>query len=488
VGITDFEGAERLGDWQALVGVSTAADNWVAYKKSGGYKFEDLFNNPEIMGIKQATVTEMWSKEKGLRWAAREIFQHLYTRDTSFPDPNVFAIRLWTKEEIAAKKKASERARIAEAKRTNKNINEIPNNDWEFDVEAAANRWSKYLDRLAHKMVESGVVDNLDLAKIYAATASHLFSDTTAVDSSDSRREYNGRALDPIRSLMRSEEKAMQKAGIVLKNINGSWVLVNDKTEKDQQFGGRLADLMRRLVDLNGMPEITRIHGAAEHGRMLYFPKATCLSWAEMTTVRVDDREMSVAEMLMTTNDSNATEVVFGRGGDDSLYGPYKRDLWPAAVYLGLIFKGSTPLDDKSMAEWQKEFSNQRTEILKIGRPGDSNAPPMMEKILNDPRFVAMAITNSLAAATGADLPLHEEVLMPVSDEYKYDVLLDRILSGLTGMDESFKKQVRAVLHANKMSVMVGMAEELTPAFSERKRIRRQAGINISRARARKVL
>jgi hypothetical protein len=55
-------------------------------------------------------------------------------------------------------------------------------------------------------------------------------------------------------------------------------------------------------------------------------------------------------------------------------------------------------------------------------------------------------------------------------------------------MDESFKKQARAVLHANKMSVMVGMAEELTPAFSERKRIRRQAGINISRARARKVL
>jgi hypothetical protein len=149
-------------------------------------------------------------------------------------------------------------------------------------------------------------------------------------------------------------------------------------------------------------------------------------------------------------------------------------------------------LDEKTMADWLKEFSNNRTEILKVRRTRvesdrnieDSKLPPMMDKILNDPRFVAMAIVNGMGASSSDRLPLHSEVLLPIRDERQYDVMLDKILKGLTGMDEVLKQKVRVVLHANKMSPSVSMARGLTGPFMERKRIRSQARRNYERARS----
>jgi hypothetical protein len=511
VGIEDFEG--RLGEWQSLVWTANSINNWVAYKRGGSYKPEDLFSNPEIMGIGEASMTKLWKNEAGLRWAAREMFQHLYTRDKSFPDKKVFAIRLLTNAEVDVIKGKTP-----------------PEQWWEFDVNAATTKWSGYLDKLADKMVASGVVTNLNLAKIYVSTASHLFSDTTAVDAGDTERENNGRAMDPIRTIFRPEEKARQKMGAKLTKKRK----VPDSS-LDQQYGGKLAELMRRLVDFYGKPEIDILDVATKTGKMLYFPKAVCLSWIEMAKVTGWDgvtmvsnregkmievrREMTVAEMLMSTDETvptqifvgeERTEVVdgvkrtitvkvakpnleFGRGGDDSLYGVYKRDQWPAAVFLGNVFKGDEPLDDKSMAEWIKDFSNKRTEVLKIDRPlvkgegSRTKKSPLLEGILNDPRFTAMAIVNSLGAASPDQLLLHRDVLAPISDDQKYDAIISKILTRLTGMSEEFKQKVRDILHANKISASVSMLPEITPPYQARKRIRAESRAHIKDARSRGI-
>lgn len=108
-----------------------------------------------------------------------------------------------------------------------------------------------------------------------------------------------------------------------------------------------------------------------------------------------------------------------------------------------------------------------------------------MERVLNNPRFVAMAILQSVAVATNGRIPLHTEALLPIDDERKYDVFLNNVLKGLSGMDENFKQQVRVILHARKVTPGSSLFRDVDAAVLERKGIRAQARENYDFARRR---
>lgn len=466
---SQYEGEKGLAKWKRLVGISNAAANWLYFKNKGDWRdYSSLMSTPDLKSISQSSVSELFNESPGFRLAARTIFDKLFDRDKSFPDPAVYAIRL---------KFDSEEPKIG---------------DW-------SNNFPKFLEEvvLPVLMDPKGLALEEPLARLYAGCAARVFVDISTIDKADLQRKHNGISMDPIRSKYNPEEKALQKAGIAIDKKTG--LPKSGDTEGDQQFGGDLGTLIRRLADLKGMPFITEIRDKAEgkyknekgktEYQYTYFPKHTALSWAEMTSVKpkgdANDNErnsISVAQLLMQKNDSDIGEIKFSRGGNDWLWGSYGRDIAPAVDFFGDLFKGKIKMDFKKLDEFTKELSNQRTEVLKCGIPGGDHS--LMKEILDNPKFIAM----SIVAAMPGELGINESVLLPGLSDTQYNQTVDMILKGISGITENMREQVRKELHAGPASVVGSIFREATADYKDRQNIRNQTRRNVDQAKYRHII
>lgn len=448
----DYKEPQGIERWQRIIDVSNSITNWLNVKFKGSSQWmgelSKLMDSPDLKNITGRDLTLLFNESEGFRQASRIMFRHLFTRDTSFPDPDVFSVRLKIEDVDTQDPDA---AHVAEW------INDFP---------------LFMRDTVVPELTAMGFDPNE--AMMYACAA-RLFIDVTTIDKADSSRIYNGESLDPIRSKFNLDEKMKQKG-------------VRGPTHKDQQFGGVIGEYMRRMADVD--PEFAQLLADAEaSGEFMYAPKHTAPAWAEMQTVTLAGAgggrpfDMCVAQFLLT---SDVDQVLkFGKKGKDGIFDAYQRDIAPVVDFFGDLFKGKLKVDVRKPDDLRKfvtELSNQRTEMLKIGIPGGNH--PLMRNIFDNPRFIAMAIVSAFQG----EIPLDREVLLPVADD-QYNETVDAILKAMSGVNQEIRvedrdrEKVRNILHAEEASVGKTLLKEATKTYWERMTIRRRAAKNATRAR-----
>lgn len=461
--ITDFPEYNQVGGrerWGRLISVVDAMSNWLNYRHTGvaqwNKEFSKLLDYPQLKDISASKLTQMWNESPGFRLTAQTMFKDFFIRDNTFPDSDVYAIRMksFKLKDVGSK-----------------------------DVKDWANDFSKYIeDSLVPRLVDQGIPT--EVAKMYAVAA-RVFMDVN-FDKADSQREYNAIALDPCRSTQSPEEKMEQKGGLVIKVDPKKHVEYLAKPEEDQQFGGMFGKFMQRMADLEGLSFAKMLKAAKDpnHYEYMYAPKHTALAWAEIQKVTIfDDADneeyMSVAQMMLEKSIADMSRVDFGFSGDDGIYGGYQRDIAPVIDFFGGLYKGDLKVDVKkpeTVEKIAKEISNQRTEMLKIKIDFDKGRP-MMEKIFGA-RFIAM----SIAASIPGELDLNREILLPsgpsgVQDKY-YNATVDLFLKNMTGINSDMKDEVRKILHSTKHTDLNFLLAEATPIYWERAKIRLESEAN----------
>lgn len=467
--ITKYSEYNQVGGkerWGRLISVVDAMSNWLNYRHTGvaqwNKEFSKLLDYPQLKDISAAKLTQMWNESPGFRLTAQTMFKDFFIQDKTFPDSNVFTIRMKS-------------AKL--------------NDTGSGDVKVWANDFSSYIENsLVPRLIDQGIP--IEVAKMYAVAA-RVFMDVN-FDKADSQREYNAIALDPCRSTQNPEEKIEQKGGAKIKVNSESGVVSLAEPEEDQQFGGMFGKFIQRMADLEGVPFVKMLMAAKDpaHYEYMYAPKHTALAWAEIQAVTIfnnagDKERTSVARLLLEKDFNNVKRVDFGYSGDDGIYGGYQRDIAPIVDFFGGLYKGDIKVDVKKLETIEKvakEISNQRTEMLKIQK--FENNGPMMEKIFGA-RFVAMSIVASIPG----ELDLNRTVLLPdtVKDNM-YDFVVDTFLKHLTGMDADFKEEVRNILHSSKTNLLFDAVPATNPKFLERKAIRIVSAANKSKAKSMGIL
>lgn len=448
----DYAEPGGIDRWQRIIDISNATSNWLfkKFKESERWMGElsKLMDSPDLKSITGRDLTLLFNESEGFRQASRIMFRHLFVRDTSFPDPDVFSVRL---KIDGVDDGDPDAAHVA---------------DWINDFPLFMR------DQVVPELVAMGFEEHE--AMMYACAA-RLFIDVTTIDKADSTRIYNGESLDPLRSKYNLKEKMEQKG-------------VRGASSKDQQFGGVIGEYLRRMADLD--PGFAQLLVDAEAaGEFLYAPKHTAPSWGEMYPVQIPGAgggapvEMSVAQFLLT---SDADQVLkFGKKGKDGAFDGYQRDIAPVVDFFGDLFKGKLKVDLRKPDDLKKfvtELSNQRTEMLKVGIPGGNHA--IMRQIFDNERFIAMCIVSAFQG----EIPLDREVLLPVADD-QYNDTVDAILKAMSGVEQKIRieervlEKVRGVLHAEQPGVGKTLWREATTTFWERKTIRNRAAKNATRAR-----
>ncbi|MFZ2152839.1 MAG: hypothetical protein WAV41_02145 [Microgenomates group bacterium] len=479
VGETQYMTEDGIKRWKSILRIALAGMNFTRYKR-GGAKPEEMMQMPgignsELEKIKTNELGILMSTEPAFREAARRVFRGIFKRDEGdFPGGN-------------RRSEYTQDGRFF--------IKALKDGDIDTGEYMAS------MDRIVKGLVKDRWCDE-NMAKIFVSMAGHVFIDgSMAIDSADIDRVNNNRTPDPDRVLIHPLWKVIQKAGF-------TWAGVEISDKWNYNVIGRVGDLVQKLVQLDRKKGVRDFTKKLLSGEWRYIPERTGASWTEMSEMsvmlsvpdldedgkrqfkedgslmmRAEKATMSPAEFLLTVNEEDlAVEhvaprrrggeeakvgrpdtIVFGRGGDDHIFGSFIRDWWPATVLWGMAFKGKLPMKDASreMGDFLSDWSNKMQDLRKIEVPGweykwklanpekasrgekpkDEDKKFLLDPWLRDPYAIVGGILN----VVNKELLLVDTPLLP--NVGGPDVLaVHKIVDSLTGLDDSEKQKVYDIL------------------------------------------
>lgn len=388
-------GPEGKKKWSTLVSVANTINKWAVTRVKSGYRPGEMMSpSSELSNVTKNEFAEVLNMEvngeKPLLHAAKEIYQRLFEQDTDFPDDEVFALRI----KRGAGRYTSDRVAM--------------------------------MEEVAQSMVADGIVGDENLARVFVATAAHLFCDVTLIDSADKSRGNNAWAIDGLRVEFSPGAKIDAKVGLE----------EDHDPAGDAAFGASFFKWSRRLLGLgdrvrhsNGESVKDRWLRLRDERKVAILPRYTCLSWQEMTCVEVTDgngdvHEMTIAQMLMGVGADNrplrneqaeVAEVHLSGGeGTDFFCGTYARDVYPALWKMSQRIIGNKDLlldlaDEGARAKQLEKLSNDRSDLLgKCWKPrgikngghyADDEKRPILDSVWNDMTVVARVIQGSTPMA-----------------------------------------------------------------------------------------
>ncbi|MFA5895138.1 MAG: hypothetical protein WC851_05180 [Candidatus Shapirobacteria bacterium] len=451
IDISQF-GPEGQAKWNTLVSVANTINKWAVSRVKSAYRPGEMMSpQSELSNVTKNEFIEMCNLEvngeKPLLYAARELYQRLFEHDTDFPDDEVYALRF----KRGVGNMTGDRVAL---------MNEI-----------------------AAEMSDptTGILQDENLAKIFVATAAHLFCDVTMVDSADKSRGNNAWAIDGLRVEFSTGAKIEAKAGLE----------VDHDPAGDAAFGNKFFKWSRKFIGFgdrikykNGESVFDRMMRLKRERKVAILPRYTALSWQEMTCVEVEDgdgnvRELTIAQMLMGVGADNrplsgkAAEVaevhLSGGEGTDFFCGTYGRDIYPALYKMSQRMIGNKDFvldmrDAAARTTQIEKLCNDRSDLLgKAWKPRGLKGPrgykyangediekrPLLEKVWMDPVVIARVIQG---ATPMPDFPLHPQIIIatpegPNKQPMDYDDYIYKLTGAMfgAGLDEGPMKRAVAM-------------------------------------------